>query len=157
MKNLIKAGRLLFCISIIGMATQQLFYPEFRAIFVPEMPTWLPLPPLWVYLFSFYLISSCIIIMAEKNRNVALILGVVLIVLFLSGHVPYRFSRLPNNLGMWTVAIKCLAFAGGAFVAAGSMPVAQGRNTVSPISSFLEKTDSFWSCSVFANADCFWH
>ena len=138
MKNLATAGRVLFALSLIGMAIQQLFYPEFRAIFVPETPTWLPLPKLWVYLFSFYLIGSCIIIIQGKNRNVALVLGGVLIVLFLIGHVPYRFSSLPNNLGMWTVAIKCLAFAGGAFVSAGSMPLAQ-HNSKSSITFFLQK------------------
>jgi uncharacterized membrane protein len=121
MNNVLKAGRLLFAFSIIGMATQQIFYPEFRAIFVPRTPLWLPLPVICVYAFSLYLIMSCMAILLGKPRAVAILLGFVFILLFLTGHVPYRLSQELNNLGVWTVAIKCLAFGGGAFIASGSM------------------------------------
>lgn len=123
MGYVLKTGRTLFALSIIGMAAQQLFYPQFRAIFVPQTPVWLPFPEIWVYIFSFYLIASSIAIIKAKNPVIPVILGIVLFLLFLIGHIPYRLSQQPNNLGVWTVAIKCLAFAGGAFIATGAVPL----------------------------------
>jgi uncharacterized membrane protein len=127
MRYLLKAGRLLFAISIIGMAVQQLFYPQFRAIFVPQTPAWLPFPEIWVYFFSLYLIVSSIVIVKAKNTIISIMLGIILFLLFLTAHIPYRLSQQPNNLGVWTVAIKCLAFSGGAFIASGAAPVYRGK------------------------------
>lgn len=128
MEKLMIAGRGLFSLSIIGMALQQLFYPQFRSLFVPETPGWLPLPEVWVYLFSCYLIISSIIILTGKSRMISLITGGVFVALFLFFHVPYRFTQTPNNLGMWAIAIKCLAFAGGAFITTGLIRPAAGKN-----------------------------
>lgn len=119
--RLTSAGRWLFALSIIGMATQQLIYQEFRNLFIPQTPDWMSPLWLWVYSLSFYLIGSCGMILLKKNWKAPAMLGVVLIVLFLIGHVPYRFTQTPFNLGVWTIAIKCLAFAGGAFIGAGAL------------------------------------
>ncbi len=138
MINLTTVGRTFFSFSIIGMATQQLFYPVFRNLFVPETPSWLANPEIWVYLFSLFLIGSSVMILFGKNKNVPLILGLVFIILFLIAHVPYRLSQDLNNLGVWTIAIKCLTFAGGAFVAAGCMSSAQAENVNSAWVSFSD-------------------
>jgi uncharacterized membrane protein YphA (DoxX/SURF4 family) len=89
-------------------------------VFVPELTTWSD-NGIMVYVFSTYLIISSVIILVARNYKAFVALGVTFVTLFLLVHVPFRFQHPPNNLGLWTLAIKCLVLGGGSFVALGTM------------------------------------
>jgi hypothetical protein len=122
MEIIIKAGRKSYGICVAALAIQQLFYFDFRPVF---LPTSLPLPglALWVYLLSTALIVAGIAIVFEKKGSLmALLLAALFLLLFLFGQVPHLilFNQYGNYLGTWTNALKELAFSGGALVIADS-------------------------------------
>lgn len=140
MESLIKASRKSYGICLMALGIQQLFYFDFRPVF---LPTSLPLPglPLWAYALSAILIVAGLAIVFEKKGNVtALFLAGLFLLLFLFGHVPHLlfFNQYGNYLGTWTNALKELAFSGGALVIASSYPVEAIPNKSSLI-KILEK------------------
>jgi len=129
MDNLIKLGRLNYALGIAGLGLQQFYFPGFRPVFVPSWPEGMPDPQVIIYLSGFYLIiSSLFIIFNFRARKTSLLLGSVLLLLFILGHVPYLIANNTTSLGGWTDAFKILALSGGAFVIAGSLPVSESRS-----------------------------
>jgi uncharacterized membrane protein YphA (DoxX/SURF4 family) len=123
MKGFMIAGRWFFALGLVGIAIQQIFYPEFCPILLPGWFSGLPGLVIWIYLSSILLIGSCLGILFEKKaRLVALILGGILLLLFCFVQVPYEIIADPNShhLALWTNALKELALSGGAFTIAGS-------------------------------------
>jgi hypothetical protein len=125
MRILVKAGRRSFAICLAGLAAQQLYYGEFRPVFVPAWPHPIPGQAILVYLTSAaLLLSAGAIFFEKKGRTVSLFLGGVFLLLFLFCHTPFEIWVDPysKHIGVWTNALKDLVFSGGAFVVAASFP-----------------------------------
>ncbi len=140
MKNLVKAGRAFYAIGIAGTGIQQFIYADFRPVFLPQWPSQLPGLGLCAYLAGAALVIAAIIILISKNaRTTSLILGVAFLLFFLAFHLTYQlfFSPYSFHLGLWTDALKDLAFSGGAFVIAGSYGEGRLRYNKSSIDSLL--------------------
>lgn len=76
MEKLLKLGHLSFGLGIAAMGFQQLFYAKFRPVFLPPLPSWMPLPIFWVYLFSaIFMVAGLSIIFDKRAREISLILG----------------------------------------------------------------------------------
>ncbi len=126
MEILIKISRISYGLMVAALGFQQLAYADFRPVVIP--PLWLANIPgyvIWVYLLSVILITAGIAIMIDKKTRLAsLILGGIFLLLLIFCEIPYEIFNDPNNghLGVWGDALKELAFAGGAFVVAGSYP-----------------------------------
>ncbi len=142
MENLIKSGRTFFGIALVALGIQQFFYADFRPVFLPSWPSWIPGLPLWAYLAGVALIAAgAAIITGKKARLASLVLGTVLLVLFVFGHIPYQLINNPTILGAWTNALKELALSGGAFIVAGSFP--EERSSSGSQSSTVRLLDKF--------------
>jgi len=131
MKNrFIQTGRAFYGLALIVYGIQQFIYADFRNVLFPPWQHHLPLLPVWAYIFGIYLVLSGVLLILDKYaRNVALIMGITLLSFFCFLQVPYELISEPNksyHLGLWVSALKELALAGGAFVIAGTYPVANG-------------------------------
>jgi uncharacterized membrane protein len=143
MRNLITTAKTFYCIGIAGIGVQQFYYNEFRPVLIPSWPSWLPGVIVWSYLTGALLILLSIFMLINKNaKSSALLLGGFFLFLFLFFHVTYLLFVYPYtwHLGVWTDAFKASALSGGAFVVAGSFPLADsnaGNNSF--ITKFFSK------------------
>jgi len=134
MENCSRAGRAFYAIGIILLGIQQFIYADFRPVFLPEWPLWLH-NPVWAYLAGTGLVvAGVIILFSRKATTTPIVLGGMFLFFFLAFHVPYQFFISQNSFhwGLWTNALKELAFAGGAFVIASSLiddPLYAGNKT----------------------------
>jgi len=125
MQILVQAGRRAFAICLAGLAAQQFYYGDFRPLFVPAWPHPVPGQAILAYLASAALFAAALAIFFEKRgRTVSLILGGVFLLLVLFCHTPFEIWVDPysKHIGVWTNALKELAFSGAAFVVAASFP-----------------------------------
>ena len=130
MNNLIKLGRFNYAVGVAGLGMQQFFFPGFRPVLVPGLPEWMPNPQALIYLSSIGLIiSGVFIISGFKARNTGLILGSILLLLLVVGHIPFQIANNTTSLGGWTDAFKILAISGGSFVIAGSFPISKSHSS----------------------------
>lgn len=124
MKLFIKTGRYFYAIALLVYGVQQFVYADFRNVLLPAWQSKIPLLPVWAYIFGLALIAAGVAIIFEKKaREVSLILGGTLLVLFCFVHIPYEIidpKAYDKHLGSWTSALKELALSGGAFVIAGT-------------------------------------
>lgn len=138
MKKLILIGRAFYAAALLVYGLQQFYFGNFRDVFFSVYQKLLPFLSLWAYLFGLYLIVTGIFILVpNKGKLAAAILGAVFMVLFFGTHISYELISEPNklyHLGLWTTPLKELALAGGAFIVAHSFEPA---TTIKP--TFLEK------------------
>ncbi len=129
MNNFIKIGRVFYSIGIIAYGIQQIVIKDFRSVIIPEFPAWIHRYVALPYITGIALIIAGIIISGVfkiKGVNpgtLCLYLGLYFLSLIIICHLPYRLLISPykaKHLGVWTDALKELAFAGGAFVMANS-------------------------------------
>jgi uncharacterized membrane protein YphA (DoxX/SURF4 family) len=122
MEALAKAGRWAYAICLIGLAGQQLYYADFRPVFVPAWASPIPGHVLLAWLFSIILIASAATLLVDRGVRIGmLLLGGLLLALFLFSYVPYELLVDPNGgqIGAWNNALKELMLSGSAFVIAG--------------------------------------
>ena len=110
-------GRIFFGAGIAGIGLMHFFFKGFRPLLAPLPPEDTASIQVLIYVIASYLIVSGLLIAAGKSiRMVAGLLGIVLLLFFLIGHLPNRIRFNPEILGAWTDAIKILAISGGAFI-----------------------------------------
>ena len=115
--KIIPYGSIFFSITIVSFGVSHFLYAEFVAALVPA---WAPDHLFWTYFAAVALIGSGICIILDiRMRAVALLLGVMIFLWFLSLHSPATF-RDPfidrgNNLSS---SLDALAFSGTAFAIA---------------------------------------
>jgi uncharacterized membrane protein len=121
MTNLKVYGRVFYGIGIIGIGLLHFFFSGFRPIILPVPAESVANISVIVYLVAIYILVSGILITIGKTvRNVSLVLGVVLFIFFVAGHLPIRLSSATS--GPWIDAIKIFALSGGALVMASAFP-----------------------------------
>jgi hypothetical protein len=142
MGNLSKIGRIFYGIGIAEIGLQAIYYHEFP--YILSLPKNLPgsvvmiLAVIFGMIFTFA--GACVI--AEKRaRQVSLLFGCILLLIFCFYYIPYEFLTSPNymHLGDWENAAKELTLAAGAFVVAGSFP----KRIEGKLTRFLSKLIPF--------------
>lgn len=125
MENLIRASRAFYGVGIAGIGVQQFIYSGFRPMLLPFWPSSIPGQTTWAYVVGAGLVLAGIIIaLSKRARMISIGLGVSFFLLFLVFHVYHQVFLNPHgfHLGLWTNALKELAFSGGAFIVAASYP-----------------------------------
>jgi uncharacterized membrane protein len=86
------------------------------------VPPWIPARMFWTYFVGFALISAAVSIALRTihARISAMLLGIMFIGFVLMIHIP-NVAANPNNRIVWAVALRDLAFAGGAFALAAAL------------------------------------
>lgn len=124
-KNLIKTGTAIYAIGVAGMALQQFYYGDFRPVFLPDAwPAWLHQKSLAYVFATILLVTSAMIIINKKTFIAGLIQAVLFFIFFLFFHTPFLlFINIysPLHLGLWSNALKELAFCGSALIVATSL------------------------------------
>jgi uncharacterized membrane protein YphA (DoxX/SURF4 family) len=127
-----KTGRICYALAMAGVGIHQLFYADFCNFIFPAWPhPFAGYSVLACLLSLFFVGCSLAIIFEKKAKSSALVLGGILLILLFFGQVPYEFIIIPykkTHLGLWTVALKELALAGGAFCVAGSFADEKSSN-----------------------------
>jgi uncharacterized membrane protein YphA (DoxX/SURF4 family) len=123
MGKLIKAGNIAFGLAMALVGIHQLFYGKFCVMIVPAWPVENMAYTMLAYIVSIALAGAGLAIVCDWHaRVVSLLLGGCLLLLLVASYVPYEFLYNPyyHHIATWANAFKELAFAGGAFVIAGT-------------------------------------
>lgn len=120
MTNTLKTGgRIFYGTAVAGIGWLHFIYAGFRPFILPlSAEATKNFNVLASITGSILTAVGIYIAMANKNKNIALYLGLFFLAFFLFGHLPNRLTNNPGMLGMWTDALKILAFSGGAFITA---------------------------------------
>jgi len=109
-------GRLFFAIPMGVFGTEHFTATTFIVRLVPR---WIPLHTFWVYLVGVALIAAALSIILEKHaRLAATLLGCMLLLFVVLLHIPSIVATHGARL-FWAIALRDLAFSGGAFALAG--------------------------------------
>jgi hypothetical protein len=138
MGNLSKTGRIFYGIAIAEIGLQTIYYRDFP--YILSLPQHFPVPGRVVLACIFgaiFTLAGASILFEKKTRQVSVLFGSVLLLIFCFYYIPYEILTSPNymHLADWENAEKELAFAGGAFVIAGCFSEKNGN----PLTRFLEK------------------
>ncbi|WP_260703434.1 hypothetical protein [Edaphobacter flagellatus] len=119
-KWLLPAGRSFYAFGLASIGLMHFYFKIFPWVVIPEFPAWIPLRLLWVYAMGAGLVlAGACILFDIKGRKVAAWTGVALLLLVAVAHIPSRLnSPYTWILGAWTNALKEMALAGGAWIAA---------------------------------------
>jgi uncharacterized membrane protein YphA (DoxX/SURF4 family) len=142
MRNLFKAGRIFYGTAIAEIGLQAIYYRNFP--YIVPLPKSLGVPGLMILAVIFgalFLLAGLCIVFEKKIRQVSLLFGAVLLLIFCFYYIPYEFLISTNymHFGDWENAAKELTLAGGAFVIAGCYP----GKTESSLTRFLGKLIPF--------------
>lgn len=123
-KWLLPVGRAFYAVGLASIGLMHFYFRDFPWVIIPVFPAWLPLRLVCVYVVGAALTASGVAILFNlKGRKVAAGTGVALLVLVLIAHIPNQLTGAYRAvLGAWTNTIKELALAGGAWIAAMSLP-----------------------------------
>jgi uncharacterized membrane protein YphA (DoxX/SURF4 family) len=122
MRYLSKPGRIFYGIAIAGIGLQTIYYHDFPYILSLPEHFWIPARVMLAYVFgTMFILAGASVVFEKKTRQISLLFGAVLLLIFCFYYIPYEFLTDPHylHLGEWENEEKELAFAGGAFVIAG--------------------------------------
>jgi uncharacterized membrane protein len=123
MDKLAGVGRFFFAVGMMAFGVQHFVYLDFVTRVFPKLPLWIPAHTfLACILGAFLLVSGAVIMVGKTARSAALLRGGVILSSFVLLYLPLLGSTPPNG-GLWTSAGKALAFSGGSFLVAASLPV----------------------------------
>jgi uncharacterized membrane protein len=147
-QSLIKTGRVFYAVALTVFGFHQFFYADFRTVIMPPWPAWrVDSPGILAYISgAAWIVAAFAIVFSKRGKDVALVLGGILLVVALFWHLPFILFIQPNEIrhfGIWAEASKCLALAGGAFVVAGSFLHKRADDQMSPVTNFLAKLIPF--------------
>jgi uncharacterized membrane protein YphA (DoxX/SURF4 family) len=122
MRNLSDIGRIFYGIAMAEMGLQTIYCQDFPYFMLPPVhPGKAGLIILTIILGIVLTLAGACIVFRKKARQVALLFGGLLLLIFCFWHVPYELIAGPDYklVGNWENAVKELALAGGALVIAG--------------------------------------
>ncbi|RRB14826.1 hypothetical protein EHT87_09670 [Larkinella knui] len=120
-------GRRFFGLGIAGIGIIHFVVPGLQPVIVP-------LPPEAVWSGFGYAVGAVLtgagvaILLNWKPQTSARLLGVLLLLFLVFGHLPNRLAHHPEILGYWTDAIKLVALTGGAFALSAPKPDLAGTS-----------------------------
>lgn len=134
-KWLLSVGRSFYAVGLASIGLMHFYFKNFPWVVIPEFPAWIPFRLLWVFMMgAVWILTGVCLLFNLRSRKVAAWAGVGLLILVVIAHLPSRLnSPYAWVLGAWTNALKELALAGGAWIAAlsfndgGELPEWLGR------------------------------
>ena len=115
--KLIVLGRLFFAAPLAVFGAEHLSGAQFV---VPIVPPWMPARLFWVYFVGAALVAAAIsIVLMKQVRWSATLLGVMFFLFVLLLHLP-KAATNPRDRIAWAVALRDLAFGGGALALAAT-------------------------------------
>jgi uncharacterized membrane protein YphA (DoxX/SURF4 family) len=122
MNRLAPIGRVFFAVSLIAFAIQQFLFGDFVPGRAPEWPASLPGRLVWAY-FSGAIFIACglAILLGKRARPAAMLAGTMIFAWAFLRNIPVALADRMYG-GAWTNLGKGLAFFGGAYAVAGSLP-----------------------------------
>jgi uncharacterized membrane protein YphA (DoxX/SURF4 family) len=116
--KLIILGRLFYAIPLAVFAAEHFTSTKAIALIVPR---WIPEPVFWTYFVGTALVAAALSIVTKQQARLgAALLGAMLFLFVLLIHIP-RVIHNPRDRISWAVALRDLAFSGGALAFAGSL------------------------------------
>jgi uncharacterized membrane protein len=110
-------GRLFFAIPMAVFGTEHLTDASDIARIVPP---WMPAHLFWTYLVGIALITAAVSIVIDRHAQLAAtLLGAMLLLFVILIHLPNVISTSGDRF-FWTIALRDIAFSGGALALAGS-------------------------------------
>jgi len=110
-------GRLFFAIPLAVFGSEHFTLTANVATLVPR---WIPVPTFWVYLVGVaFLCAALSIAVLVQARLAAALVGMTLLIFVLVMDMPGTLAQ-PGNRFFWALALRQLAFSGGAFAFAMS-------------------------------------
>jgi uncharacterized membrane protein len=123
--RLMPFGRLFFAVPLAIFAAQHFTIAKYMA---PMVPSWIPAHVFWIYLVGVALVAAALSILFKKySQLAATLLGIMIVLFVFLLHIP-RVVANPTDRISWTVAIRDLAFSGGAFAFARAPSRLQSNN-----------------------------
>jgi len=108
-------GRLFFAIPLAVFGSEHF---TLTASIAPLVPRWIPAPTFWVYLVGLAFLCAALSIAVFVNerlaRLAAALVGLTLLIFVLVMDLPAVVAQ-PGNRFFWALALRQLAFSGGAF------------------------------------------
>lgn len=141
MEKLLKPARFVFCIALAAIASPQLIYGKFRSDFLPEWPH-MQYEAFWAGLFAIVVLLCCAaVIFTIRPKTAALLLGNLLLAMCIFGYFTYCvfIDKSDNYLDKWGSFLTAWALAGGALIAANSLP-AEPAIERSGVLKFLQRS-----------------
>lgn len=124
-KNVIRLGRVLYALGMIGLGGQHFYNADFIPVIVPSAPSWMLGQYFWTSLAGAGLIITGIsILIGGGARAAAILLGAVLVVAIGVIDIPHQLATGISPVAAWNNCFKALTLAGGAFAVAASFPAA---------------------------------
>lgn len=113
----------MYAIGLGSIGLMHFFYLNFPWVVIPDFPAWLPLRLLWIIASGTgFTVAGICILFNLQGRRVAAWTGVALLTLVVVAHIPNQLTgQYAMVLGAWTNALKEMALAGGAWIAALSL------------------------------------
>jgi uncharacterized membrane protein YphA (DoxX/SURF4 family) len=142
MVNLSNTGRIFYGIAVSGIGLQAIYYHDFPYILSLPQHFWKPGQVALAVIFGvIFTLAGVCIVFEKKTREISLLFGTVLLVIFCFYYIPYEFFVGSNYMRLeeWENAAKELTLAGGAFVIAGLF-LEKNKNR---LTSFLGKLMPF--------------
>ncbi len=126
--KLMPFGRLFFAIPLAVFAAEHFTIGKFMA---PMVPSWIPFHVFWIYLVGIALVGAALSIIFKKySKLAATLLGIMILLFVVLLHIP-RVLANPRDRISWAVALRDLAFSGGAFAFAGAQSRLRAPNASS--------------------------
>lgn len=115
--KIMPAGRLFFAIPLAVFGSEHFTLTASIAALVPR---WIPAPTFWVYLVGLAFLGAALsITVLVRARLAAALVGVTLLIFVFIMDLPAVVAN-PGNRFFWALALRQLAFSGGAFAFAMS-------------------------------------
>lgn len=127
MDKFVPIGRTCFAIALIGFGIENFRFGEFLPGRAPAWPASIPGGLAWTYLTGIVFVVIGLAILSKKKARPAAMLAGVLIFLGAFLRLIPNVAAGPFLSPAWTQAGKTLAYAGGAFAIAATLPALKGR------------------------------
>ena len=134
-------GRLFFAMPLAVFGSEHFTVTASVAAFVPR---WIPAHTFWVYLIGAAFICAAVsIVLLVKARLAAALVGMTMLIFVLVMDLPGTLAH-PGNRFFWALALRQLAFSGGAFAFAMSPWSAGSKPSRAQLSKLLAAIPRFF-------------
>jgi hypothetical protein len=113
----VRWARIVYGVSLIGLAVQHF---RFHAFVAAMVPSWYPMNAIWPYVTAAGFLAGALSYVADLQvRRTSILLAVMFLLFAVTLHAPDALAH-PTSGGRWTGMFVALGFAGGALLFVGS-------------------------------------
>jgi hypothetical protein len=147
--KIVALSNLCFAIPLAVFGAEHLSGTRFIML---SVPSYMPWRLFWAYFVGFALLSASLSIATRiQVRWSGLLFGIMMLLFVAMVHIP-RVLASPNDRIPWTIVIREMSFAGGAWILAGNAMGGQGENKLITVGRVLIAV-----AAIFFGAEHFLH